>query len=122
MSAKQFSKEIIQKANEAIKKFGKDQFDDKGPPEVMNLNPLIKQFKKLTQAEKVELANLLKTESEASAVLIGLIEDDESLSELQISELIKSGNDELLNYFRPRQPVPITITNLSSLDDLLKKK
>lgn len=122
MSAKQFSKEIIQQTNEAIKKFGKDQLDDKGPHEVMNLNPLIKQFKKLTQAEKVELANLLKTESETSAVLIGLIEDDESLSELQISELIKSGNDELRSYFRPRQPVPITITNLSSLDDLLKKK
>lgn len=42
------STEILEKLDEALKKFGTYSFDDKGPDEVMDIDSIVKQLKILT--------------------------------------------------------------------------
>jgi hypothetical protein len=49
------TKECLSELGLALKRFGTYQYDDKGPHEVMDLEPLIAKFQKLSAAEAVEV-------------------------------------------------------------------
>lgn len=93
------SKEIAKQVKAAVKQFGSHSFDDKGPEEVMDLNPLMDEFKKLSQKEKVQVAKDLKKASKETSVLVSLVSDDDKLKPKELNEIVAAGGFELQDHF-----------------------
>jgi hypothetical protein len=82
---KELVKECLADLGEALEQFGTYQFSDKGPSEVMNIDALVKKFRKLDPATAgVTICKLAKSkkyqgrpEYVASEILCGMQDWDE---------------------------------------------
>lgn len=126
MPKHQFSERIIKETKDAIKQFGRYSFDDKGSDEVMDLDKLERDFKKLSHADKIQVAKDLKKKADATVVLgdiLSQLEGHGSITESQLTEIAKAGSQDLqesLDIYEDESSMkkPVLILAVKSAEDV----
>lgn len=119
----EFSKLIKDKLKEAIKHFGRYQFEDKGSSEVMDIGSLVSMFKKLSNKDKKEVIKDFKNNRDCSLVLIDIISGVSELTNNEVEDLVKEGHPELKRYFNksPNNGILVQAITSQNFIDLIKK-
>lgn len=115
MPKHQFSERLIKETKEAIKKFGRYSFEDKGPSEVIDMSLLENSFEKLSQKNKIQVAKDLKKNEDANVVLsdiLSQLEGEGRITYVQLAEIAKSGSrslQESLDIYQDKSKVPVPV-------------
>ena len=97
-----FVEKLLKEVKQAIKEFGTYSFDDKGPEEVMNVSPLIREFKSLNLQDKKQVVKNLKKNNRGNSVLICILGDLESnMQEVEFKEILKEASQDVQEWFYP---------------------
>jgi hypothetical protein len=122
------STRIIKELGEALKMFGSYTFDDKGPQEVMGINELCEELRKLPAKEAcdilVEVATCKKHKGRGLSVAMSIACDLQDWDELYANEVM----GEILNgepIGEPKvevTPVPIKVMSMADVMEQFTKK
>ena len=110
---------VMKELGVALKQFGTYSFDDKGPNEVMDLNPFIDEFLKMPRKDAaeaiIEIASSKKYKGRGLTVAMHLVTEMQDCPEL--FEI--AGIDDILNGDLPNKPSnvePIVIGCMNPVD------
>ena len=103
-SAMNIQERVMKELGVALKQFGTYSFDDKGPNEVMDLNPFIDEFLKMPRKDAaeaiIEIASSKKYKGRGLTVAMHLVTEMQDCPEL--FEI--AGIDDILNGDLPNKP------------------
>jgi len=113
----EFSKKITEKIEEALKLFGEYNYYDKGPHEVMDVNPLVAEIEKLSDEELADVCIDLMNHPHGTFFMDSFIEDLEFDYD-KVQKIIKdAGIDTTLGNgywdYTPKKATSVPITQLS---------
>lgn len=101
------TKSIISMTREALKEVGEEEFDERGPDEIMDLGPITQRYRQLSQKTKVLVSSELKEYnrcSETLAHILMTIEHDFMMEDLvwdkdELREILDAGHPTLRDNF-----------------------
>lgn len=120
-----FSQKLLNELKQALKNFGTYSFDDKGPHEVMDVNSLVREYKILSLAEKMQVSKDLKSNSRSNEVLIAILSelDEKQLPEKDLKKILDVSHEDVKEWFEPsKQGIAIPVMSASDLFNSLGLK
>lgn len=120
-----FSQKLLNELKQSLKEFGTYSFDDKGPNEVMDVSSLVREYKILSLAEKMQVSKDLKSNFRANEVLITILSDldEKQLPEKDLKKILDVSHEDVKEWFEPsKQGIAIPVMTASDLFNSLGLK